>query len=188
MKILSVLAGLLMVIAYVPYVSAIIRKESTPTKATWLIWASLDTIVFIGMLFKGTASGQILGAVLGSWVVAILALKYGASGWTKLDKFCIGSTVLGIVLWFVFSNPILGIITSLVVMLIGSIPTYISAWKDPHHENMLAWIIFLTSSVFAVIAIPHWTISDAAQPIVFLIIQAIMMYILIVRARVRQEA
>mgnify|MGYP000132529445 FL=1 len=180
---LSILAGLLFVAAFVPYIRAILRKETKPAKASWIIWANLDTITLAGMFFKGTVNGQILGAVLGAWVVAALALKYGTPGWTKLDKFCLGGAVLGIVLWQVFSDPVFGIVTSLSVVFLGSIPTFTSAWKDPSRENKLAWTIFWVSCVCAVIAIPHWTLADAAQPITFFAIETIMMYILFVRPR-----
>jgi hypothetical protein len=46
---LSVLAGLLFVAAFVPYIRAILRKETKPSKASWIIWASMDTILLIGM-------------------------------------------------------------------------------------------------------------------------------------------
>ena len=180
---LSILAGLLFVAAFVPYIRAILRKETKPAKASWLIWASLDTITLAGMFFKDTVNGQILGAVLGAWVVAVLALKYGTPGWTKLDKSCLGGAVLGIVLWQVFNDPIFGIVTSVSVVFLGSIPTFTSAWKDPSRENKLAWIIFWVSCVCAVIAIPHWTLADATQPITFFAIETIMMYILFVRPR-----
>jgi hypothetical protein len=182
-EIFSILAGLLFVAAFVPYIRAILRKETKPARASWLIWATLDTITLAGMFFKDAINGQILGAILGAWVVAILALKYGVPGWTTLDKFCLAGAVLGIVLWQVFSDPIFGIMTSLGVVFIGSVPTFTSAWKDPSRENKLAWMIFWISCVCAVIAIPRWTLEDAAQPITFFVVESIMMYILFVRPR-----
>src|SRR5689334_7666477 len=107
---ISVLAGILFIIGFVPYILAIWRGDTKPAKASWIIWASLDTITLAGMFVKGTMNGQILGAVIGAWIVVVLALLYGTSGWTKLDKFCLSGAVLGIVLWQLFSNPVLGII------------------------------------------------------------------------------
>lgn len=187
---LSYLSGVIFCLAFVPYVRAIVRKETKPSKSTWIIWATLDTITLAGMYFKDSVNGQIVGAVIGSWVVVVLALKYGVSGWTKLDKLCLGSAVLGVVLWRVFSSPMLGILTSLSVVFLGSTPTFESAWKDPSREDKLAWVAFWISCVLAVIAIPQWTLADAAQPITFFAIETIMMYILFVRpklAAVRTE-
>ncbi|MBI4992462.1 MAG: hypothetical protein HZB99_04575 [Candidatus Harrisonbacteria bacterium] len=181
MKALSAVAGLLFIAAFVPYIRAILLGETKPAKSSWLIWASLDTITLAGMYAKDTVNGQILGAVIGAWVVVALALKYGTPGWTKLDKFCLAGAVLGIVLWQAFSNPVLGIMTSLSVVFLGSIPTFMSAWTDPSREDKLAWTIFWVSCVCAVIAIPQWTLADAAQPVTFFAIETIMMYILYVR-------
>lgn len=186
-SVLSIIAGVLFIVAFVPYIRAILRGEAKPVKTSWLIWATLDSITIAGMYAEGTVNGQILGAVLGAWTVAVLALKYGTPGWTKLDKFCLVGAVLGIVLWQMFSNPVLGIITSLSVVFLGSIPTFSSAWKDPSREDRTAWTIFWLSCVPAVGAVPQWTLADAAQPVTFFAIESIMMYILYFRPRLWVE-
>jgi len=181
--VLFVAAGVLFIIGFVPYILAIVQKKTKPSKASWIIWASLDTITMVGMYVEGSVNGLILGATCGAWIVAILALKYGTPGWTKLDMFCLAGAVLGIVLWQVFSNPVFGILTSLSVVFIGAIPTFVSAWKDPSTENKLGWTIFWISCVCAVIAIPEWTLEDAAQPLTFCTIETTMMYILYIHSR-----
>jgi len=180
-SVLSIVAGLLFIAAFVPYICAIVRGDTKPAKASWVIWASLDSITIAGMYSKDAVNGQILGAMLGAWTVAVLTLRYGTPGWTLLDKFCLGGAVLGIALWQAFSNPVLGIVTSLSVVFLGSIPTFMSAWKDPSKEDRTAWTIFWLSCVVAVVAIPSWTLQDASQPITFFAIESIMMYILYFR-------
>ena len=182
-NVFSALAGLLFVAGFVPYIRAILRGETKPSKASWIIWATLDTITIAGMYAKSAVNGQMIGVVLGAWVIVALCLKYGAPGWTRLDMICLAGAVLGIVLWQVFSNPVLGIVTSLSVELIGSIPTFVSAWKDPGREDKLAWTIFWVSCVCAMIAIPHVTWEDAAQPTTFFAIESVMMLILYFRER-----
>jgi hypothetical protein len=178
---ISVLAGLLFVIGYIPYVRAIVRREATPAKASWIIWAALDTLTMLGMIVHGTINGHIIGSTVGAWVVMVLGIKLGTPGWTRLDIFCLIGAVLGIVLWQVFSSPIVGIITSLVVMLLGSFPTFASAWRDPSKENRTGWTLFWLSCIPALFAIPAWTLGDAAQPIVFTIIESVMMFILYIK-------
>ena len=180
-SILSVLAGLLYVAAFVPYIRAILRKETQPAKASWIIWASLDTITLAGMLAKHTVNGLIVGAIIGAWMVVILTLKNGKSGWSRLDKFCLGGAVLGIVLWGISGNPTFGIVTSLSVVFLGSFPTFASAWNDPSKEDRTAWTIFFIACVVAMFAIPARTLADTAQPVTFLVIETIMVSILYLR-------
>jgi len=175
---LSAAAGILFIIGFVPYILGIIRMETKPSKVSWIIWASLETITLVGMYAEHAVNGQIVGSALGNWIIVILAIKYGTSGWTKLDKFCLGGATIGIALWMLFNNPTFGIMICLSMIALGAVPTLISAWKDPRREDRSAWTIFWVSCVFAIIAIPQWTLADAAQPIVFFTIDSVMMYIL----------
>lgn len=176
--IFSVASGVLMMASYIPYIVAILQKKTKPTKASWLIWATLDTITISGMYVEGALNSQILVAGIGSWLVFFLSLKWSIPGWTKLDKFCLCSAFASILVWYISNNPVYGIVISLAISFIGSIPTFASAWKYPVREDRFAWNISWFSSICAVIAIPDWTWADSAQPITFLFIISIMMYIL----------
>jgi len=178
------MSGVIFVIGFLPYAVAIVRGDTKPAKASWIIWASLDSITLCGMFVKHTVNGQILGAVIGAWVIVALAFRFGMPGWTMIDKFCLAGAVLGVLLWQTFDAPLLGIATSLSVVFLGSIPTFVSAWRDPSREDKYAWTIFWASCVVAVWAIPSWTIADAGQPLTFFTIETVMMYILYVRRRI----
>ncbi len=180
---LSIFAGVLFIAGFVPYIRAILAGTTKPAKASWIIWASLDTMTLIGMCVQKSVNGQIVGAVAGAWIVVILALKRGATGWTRLDNLCLAGAVLGIILWGAFNNPNLGIITSTSIVFIGSIPTFASSWKDPLKEDKLAWTIYWLSCVCAMLAIPKLTFEDVCQPLSFFLIESTMMFILYIKPR-----
>jgi hypothetical protein len=180
-EVFSVAGGVLFVAAFIPYIRAILRSGAKPSKATWLIWATLDSITLAGMYSEHSVNGQIIGAVIGAWVVAALALKKGTPGWTKLDKFCLTGAVVGIAIWAAFKSPMLAIVTILSVVVIASIPTFKSAWEDPTRENRFAWTIYWISCVCALIGVSEWDLKHATQPVAFMVIETTMMFILIVR-------
>jgi len=191
---LSIIAGIVFIVGFAPYILFIWRTrhqpfgtpgKAEPMKSSWIIWLALDSITLSGMIAKHSVNGQIIGAVMGGWFVVILAMKYGKSGWTRLDVGCIVGAVLGIALWLTFKDPVMAIVTSLSVVFLASIPTFVSAWKNPAVENRTGWTIFWISCVVAMFAIPQWTLEDAAQPITFLAIQCIMMFLLYVRPWLR---
>ena len=157
-NIFTILAGVIWVVAFIPYTVSILSHKTKPMKASWIIWLTIDYITFASMAAKHSLNGQMIGVVLGGTIVLILALIYGDRGWTKLDKFCLCGAIIGIILWQIFHDPNFGIMSGVVIGIIGSFPTFVSAWKDPSRENRLAWTLFVTSCVFAIMAIPQWTI------------------------------
>lgn len=184
-KLLGITAGILFLVAFAPYILAIVRNQTKPARASWIIWACLDSITIAALYQEEAINGQLIGAVTGAWIIVILAFIYGTPGWSKLDVFCLVGAAFGIGLWWYLQSPLAGAIVSLSVVFIGAIPTFVSAWKDPSKEDKLAWFIFWLSCVFAVAAIPRWTIADAMQPLVFLLIESIMVYLLFIWPRFR---
>ena len=182
-RILSALAGLFIIIGYIPYIISIIKGKTVPAKASWLIWASLDTILLYGMFLRDVVNSQILGTVFMIWVVVVLSFRYGKSGWTHIDKFSLIATIAGIILIWV--NPSWSIVLLAIVSFIGAFPTFYSAWKTPSREDKLTWTLYWISCVLTVLAIPKWTVSSGAQPTSFFIVQTTMMYLLFGRRKHR---
>lgn len=180
-NVLATLAALMYFSGFIPYVLGIVRKEKRPMRSTWFIWALLDSITFFSMLAQHAVNFQIMAAVLGCWTVFLLSLKYGKPGFDRLDAACLTGAALGIGCWIVSGDPKLGMTMSLAVTFIGSIPTFVSAWKDPRDENLTAWIIITASCVLTAVAVPSWSYVDAAQPIVFLAIGVIVTVVLLAR-------
>jgi hypothetical protein len=182
-NVLATLAAIMYFSGFIPYVVGIVRSGKRPVRSTWFVWALLDSITFFSMLAQHAFNFQIMAAVIGCWTVFLLSLKYGKPGFDRLDAACLAGAALGIGCWAALGDPKLGITMSLAVTFIGSIPTFVSAWKDPRDENLTAWIVITVSCVLTVAAVPSWSFVDATQPIVFLAIGAIVTAVLLARQR-----
>ena len=152
----------------------------------WLILAVVDSIALICLIAEHAANFQIIGAVVGSWSVFVLSIKYGKSGWGRLDKFYLIGAAVGISLWWWLKNPLLGLMISLGVITIGCMPTIVKTWRRPKSENKLAWLIWTLSCFFALAAIPKWDLANAAQPVVFTVLEATMMFLTCVRPKLKR--
>ncbi len=179
--VLSDLAGVIVIAAYFPYIRAIRRQSATPAKASWLIWAVIDSLLLYGMFVRHVVNGQILGTVAVIWLVVVLAFFYGEAGWSRLDKMCLAGAVVGLVLILV--NPTWSIVLLAITSFVGAIPTFYSTWRDPAREDRVTWAMYWVSCVLTVVAIPSWSASAGAQPVSFLIVQTTMVYLLFVRPR-----
>ena len=88
-KLIGVFAGIISMIAFVPYIISILKKETQPSRASWIIW----TVVALMILSSYKMSGAVetiwvpVSYFLGPFVVAILSVKYGVGGWTRMDRF-----------------------------------------------------------------------------------------------------
>lgn len=183
MQILSILSFIFVLASYAPYIRAIRKGTTKPAKASWVIWGVLDTITLSAMYAKDTVNYQIVGTIIGVWIVAYLAVRRGEPGWTDLDKLCLAGAAFAVVIWQVFDSPTLGLGASLFANFVGSIPTLGHTWDDPERENKTAWTLGWISCVFAIAAVPSWSIDMAGQPLTFLIIQSGMMILLFVKPR-----
>ena len=139
------------------------------------------------MYIQHSINGQIIGAVVGAWTVAILALKYGRPDWTLLDKLCLAGAVLAVTLWQTLDNATLGMMTSLGGIFLASISTFERAWHNPKGEDRTAWSIYWLSCLIALCAIPQWDLEHAGQPVTFAIIETTMMCLLFIPRKSRRE-
>ncbi len=182
-SIFSVLSGIIAFLGYVPYIHGIVKRGKRPMKSTWFIWAVLDTLILATMAVQGALNPQIVAVVFGCWTVFVFTAIYGASGLSRLDLFCLAGAGVGIAFWLAFDTPMLGLLLGLSVTCLASVPTFVSAWKEPQNEDVTSWIIYTLGSVCAVVAIPAWTLPQAAQPIAFLWISCTTLGILLTRSR-----
>lgn len=188
-SVFGLLAGALWLFGYIPFTTAVYgfdlwQGPITPTQpsiATWVIFFLLDLIVLAGMYQKRTVNWQIIVATIGALWLATLSFFYGVSTWTTIDLVCLLGAVCGIGLWSWYKEANWGIVIGQTAMVIGVIPTVISAWGNPTRENLLAWSIGTLSCFFQLAATRSFTVAALTQPIGFFIIEASVMVVLLVR-------
>ena len=173
-NVFAILAGIFSISAYIPYVLSILRKKTKPAIITWIIWFILDVLLLVSYIKSGAGKTTILLAAytLGSFVISFLAIRYGI--WTGLKSslpyFIL--SLIGIILWIMFSSAELGLYSFMTVLIISSWPTFKKAYKDPWGENIYSWIMWGIGSFFATISLGNfsdWTFSIALIPVIFFV-------------------
>ena len=174
------LAGIIAVLAYIPYIIAILRNKTSPNRATWFIWALVSFIMLISYYLSG-ARNTIwlpLGYVIGSSVIAILSIWYGEGGWTILDRSCLLGAGASIALGIVLKIPQVVLFTNILNDFFGMLPTIKKSYLRPQSENKLAWIMFFTGSAANIVAVDNWNFSIATYPIVLFCETGIIIFLL----------
>ena|SRR3989338_4902891 len=178
---MNALAGILILVAFVPYIWAIISGQTVPSPVSWTIWASVDTLTLVAMKKEKAVTGQLSGAVVGAWIVMVLAVIYGVPEIGYVEWVSIAGAVTGIVLWQKTGNPILAIICTQAALLAGAVPTLHKAYLNPFEEDPLTWTLWEVSCICAIKAIPKWNLANALQPLTFLTIDTAVYTLVVIR-------
>lgn len=151
----GVTAGVVTSIAYVPYIRDIFKGTTKPVRATWFIWMVLSSIAFSAQIASGARWSLLLtlAQMFGVTVVFLLSLKKGYGGLGRKEYGSLLVAACGLGLWAITDQPLLALLSVVVVDAAGSWLTVFKSYEDPGSETLSTWWLDCISSVFAIIAI-----------------------------------
>ena len=167
----GIAAGAMSVLAFVPYVWAILKGETRPSGASWWTWTLL---VFITITSSWAAGAPWQVLILPAWLcfsqfgVALLSLKYGDNNWDVINIACIGLALVGIALWVITGQPLIALGLSIIADFFASVPNFRHIWKNPKQENRTGWTLGWLSAVLEVAAITQWSLAESGWAVYFL--------------------
>lgn len=177
-ELFSILSAVIFSAGFIPYYISIFKGETKPQMASWGIWALLDIIAIVAMSEEGVITGHILAALICASLTFLLSLKYGEFKWDKTNTLTLIGAAIGIIFWVYFKSSFLGLALNMSVQFLASFPTFVSAKNYPEKENLLAWFLFWLSCIPAILA-ASFTVSGQLQPITFLLVESIVVYLLL---------
>ncbi len=169
-KLAGEIAAAISLIAYIPFVIAILRGKAQPHRASWFIWSLVSAVIAISYVQTGATDTALVPAVYGvcSVIIFVFSIRYGVGGWTPFDRKCLGVSIFGIALWLVFKEPVAALVLNISVDVTGALPTLKKIKENPDSEDRTTWFLFWLGSVFNVIAINRWSIVIAMYPLLML--------------------
>jgi len=181
---LEILSAVLVPVATLFYILGILRGTILPTKATWLVWTVLSTLLTLSMYEAGTLNLQILSTTGADVVVLVLTLRYGkAWAWSTFDVACIVLAGTSIALWQSTGDPLWGVVFNSLAVVLGSFPLFKEVWLNPEVEKPLPWILMMVSSICILVALRQWSIESAAQPLIYLFVPGVVVALTLFPAR-----
>ena len=165
-------AGVISLIAVVPYIIAILRGETRPNKATWWVWTAVGLMA--ASSYYASGAGQTiwfaLSYVVGPISVALLSVKYGEGEWSRFDRICLMSAGGSLALWMIFSSPLVALLLNLVIDFMGALPTIRKAYHDPSGEDRIAWALYFFGALVNMFAIETFEFSIVIYPIYMFVV------------------
>lgn len=179
--VLGKVAGLISLLAFIPYFISIFKGKTKPNRITWWIWTLLGLLLYFS--YKEAGAKETLWVpliyIIAPLITAILSIKYGVGGWTHFDIFCLIGSLLSTLLWAISGSPIIALILFLIIDLFGALPTIKKAYSNPEQENKLAWFLMCLANVVNLFATENVKFSVLIYPLYMLLIGSIIFGLLI---------
>jgi len=152
--VIAIIATLLTVAVYFPYLKDLFQRKTKPHLYTWLIWAITQGTATVALLHGGGKFGAISLVVGTALVVVVLLLsfKYGTKNITKSDTFVLIAALLAIVVWWQLKNPFVAVLMISAIDGLGYIPTLRKSFAQPWSETLSFWGVMAIVMALTIIA------------------------------------
>jgi len=190
LAIAGISSGLLNLIATVPYILDVLRGNTKPERATWWMWFILSVVGFFAQLAAGAHWSLVLSAtssIVGG-ITALLSIKYGFGRFHRRDGAALFITGLGVMLSFVYRDPLIAVVTVVLIDALGGGLTLYKTWYAPYTENLLAWQISTVGTLCGVLAVGKYHPAIFLSPLSNFLINVMMLVLILYRRpRVRVQ-
>lgn len=152
---LGQISGIFLIGGYIPYIIELLRGETRPNRASWLIW-SLSTLLLLWSSFTVGTHEAIwvpLADALGCGIIFLLSIWRGVGGWAKTDLISLAICLISIILYFMSENVLIVLILNLLIYTSGYIPTIKKSISKPEEESFWAWSLFMIGVLLNLITI-----------------------------------
>jgi len=186
---LKALVGLIAIalvfVGYVPYIRDVIKGKTHPHAYSWFLWASVGLIIFALQLTAGGGVGAYvtLSAVIITYVIFGLGLRYGKAEITKTDSVFFVLALVGIGLWLLAKQPVLSVILLDSVEVLAFAPTIRKSWHRPHSETLSSYAMNSLRFGLALLAMAHYSVVTVLYPATWLVANVMFCILLVARRR-----
>lgn len=185
-EILSVAAMVLTLVAFVPYIRAVIGGTTRPHVFSWVIWGATTFVVFLAQLeAKGGVGAWPIGmSGIITIVIAFLAyVKRADAGITRTDWLFFVSAMSSLPLWYLTSDPLWAVVVLTTVDVLGFGPTVRKAYSFPHSESMLFFALFAARNLLVIMALENYSLTTVLFPAVIAAACVLLMTMMAYRRR-----
>lgn len=162
----GMLAGVMSLVAYVPYIYSIVARKTNPSRATWFI---LSVVVVVTLVTYRSAGAEdsiwvVIGDLVGVLTIALLSIRYGVGGRKPLDVICFSGAFLALFAWWISGVAVVGLVTILTIDIMAIVPTIVKTYKNGD-EDGLAWGLTTASDLINFFSISTPSFGILAYPV-----------------------
>ncbi|MFA6279578.1 MAG: hypothetical protein WC612_02135 [Bdellovibrionales bacterium] len=172
------------------YIRDTLRGKTKPHLFSWLVWALVMGIGAAIAFSEGAYMGALAigNGSLWCFVISLLALRHGEKRITLSDWVMFLSALSIIPFWFFTKEPLLAAFLAASIDFFGFMPTFRKAWHKPLEENLKAFSLYVSISIFRVLSIDPYSWTTGLYPTAVLVMETSMVIMLFFRRRALSPA
>ncbi len=184
-SIISIVAVILTIVGYAPYIRDIFRRKTVPHTFTFFIWGFASLITYALQVVGGAGVGSwvTLAASLICIFIFFLGLKYGNKEIARSDVVFFLLSLIALFLWLVVKQPVASVILIVLVDILGFAPTVRKSWNKPYSETLFTYELCVVRHGLSVFALQQFNTLTLLYPIVWTLANLVFSVILILRRR-----
>lgn len=167
-NLILIIAGIIDLLANVPYIKDSLSSKTKPNTASWSTWTLINGIIIVAAINAGGAINTVfLGFTyfLGTLIILIVALFRGTRRYTLFDRICQLLAIVGVLLWQFSGNPNIALLFVIVAGEIAAIPTFRHAYLYPREETLSSFVVASFVAIVFVCLAPTISFASLAVPI-----------------------
>jgi len=164
---LGMLATLLTVLAYLPYIRSIFQGKTRPHVFTWIIWGLATGIAFLVTLAEhGGAGAWPIGfsAAVSLFIAVVAYVKRADIRITRMDWMFFIAALAAMPVWWVANDPLWAVMLITLIELLGFGPTMRKAWFQPYSESMSFLAILIVRNMLIIAALGQYSLATVLFP------------------------
>lgn len=185
-EILSFVAIVLTLAAYIPYIRAIFSGAIKPHVFSWVIWGATTLLAFLAQLEANGGVGAWPIGVSGSITIFIACLAYLKRAdvtITKSDWLFFVAAMSSLPLWYLTSDPLWAVVMLTTVDVLGFGPTIRKAYHFPYSESLLFFGLFAVRNLLVMMAFENYSMTTLLFPAVIATVCVLLMMMIAYRRR-----
>jgi len=185
--VIGVVAAIIGLISYIPYLRDCVKKKTRPSVYTWMIWTIMTLIAFVAQLKYGAGPGSfVLGiqAVI-NVIVLVFAfrnnLKKRKINW--VDKTCFSLAIIAILLWLVTGQGFYAVVLVTLADALAFTITIKKTYFFPYEETVVTYVFAGIKHFLAIVAMESYSITTTLFPAYLVIFNIIFVTMAIIRRK-----
>ena len=156
-----------------------------PHRITRFIFAILALLTTITLYQQQSQTAIWLSIVtlIQTTTVGIISIFKGVGGTDKESIIAVIIMIIGVLLWHLSQNPLIGLIFFLSADFAGVFPTIIKSYHNPFEESYIYWAIDIVASLLNLLAMPRIQTNDLIYSAYLLFANAIVVIIVLLRRK-----